>query len=298
MFGLLNIYKPRGISSYDVIRHLRRGLGRKLKLGHAGTLDPLAEGVLVLCLGPATKLVQVIQAYPKEYLCLARLGATSTTDDAEGEIQQTPAAAAPADEAVRAAVGKFVGAIEQVPPAHSAVKVGGQRAYKIARRGRTPELSAKTVTVHSLEVVGYEYPHLRLKVRCGSGTYIRALVRDIGRALGVGGYCTELVRTAVGPFAAENAVRIEQIQSGQIQEFLIGPGEAMPAGAKVPITDTQVRELLLGRTIQAPDLPPAARGHDLLGAVAPDGRLIGLVRLEGSPARLRPVKIFGPTQAP
>lgn len=296
MFGLLNINKPRGISSYDVIRHVRRGLGRKVKLGHAGTLDPLAEGVLLICLGPATKLVEVIQAYPKEYLCLARLGATSTTDDAEGEVRPTPPAEPPAPEAVRAVLGQFVGRIEQVPPAHSAVKVGGRRAYKLARRGQAPELTPKTVVVHALETVAYEYPDLRLKVRCGSGTYVRSLVRDIGRALGVGGYVAELIRTAIGPFTVADAVGIDRLDRGRVEQLLIAPSQALPAEARIEVTDAQAAELARGRAIAAADLPAGASRHRLLGAVAANGRLIGLLSLTDPPGRLRPVKIFGDSQ--
>ncbi len=292
MFGLLNIYKPRGISSYDVIRQLRRTLPRKLRLGHAGTLDPLAEGVLVICLGPATRLAGLIHAWPKEYLCLARLGAVSSTDDAEGEIRPTPGAEGPSLDAVRQAAARSVGAIRQVPPAYSAVKVDGQRAYRLARRGRKVALPAKTVTVHSIEVLEYDYPRLRLRVRCGSGTYLRSLVRDLGEFLGVGGYCAELVRTAVGPFTASRAVRIEQIASGRAADFVIAPIEAVPPEARVKVTEAQVRELARGRAIEAPRLDEASARHELLGAVGPEGRLLALLRRTGAPGRLRPEKVF------
>ncbi len=291
MIGLLSIYKPSGISSYDVIRQLRRRIGREVKIGHAGTLDPLAEGVLIVCLGPATRLVELIQEYPKEYVCLACLGATSATDDAEGQIRQTPGAAAPSREAVEAAARQFVGTIDQVPPAHSAAKVAGRRAYKVARGGQVPELKPKKVTIRSLGLLEYDYPHLRLKTVCDSGTYIRSLVRDLGEVLGVGAYCRELARTAIGPFRADHATSTERLLSDPLEDLLIDPVEALPATARFNVTSEQVRRLSRGQAIRAEHLAGAADFGGLLGAVDPSGRLVGLVRFDRK-GLLLPVKVF------
>jgi len=290
VFALLNIWKPPGISSFDCIRHVRRCLARRTRLGHAGTLDPLAEGVLVVCLGPATRLVEVIQSYEKEYVALARLGAVSTTDDAEGEITHRPVESPPADAAVEEVVAGFVGCIEQIPPAHSAVKVHGRRAYALARSGRTTSLPARRVTVHAVEVLCYDYPHLRLRIRCGSGTYIRSLVRDIGQRLGVGGYVERLVRDRIGPFRGSTSVSLEQLRPETIRRWLLSPVEALPREARLPVTEDQAAELALGRAIPAPpEYPPQPAPA---GAIDPRGRLAALVRLDPDRRHLRPYKVF------
>ena len=205
-FGFYNINKPVGPTSHDVVAQVRRLLGRKVKVGHAGTLDPFASGVLVVCVGPATRLADYVRVAPKRYRAAITLGGTSTTDDIEGDIAATPDVVPPSPDMVKVALEPFVGRIMQAPPAYSAVHAGGERAYKRARRGETVELPPREVIVHELALVQYDYPRLGLDIRCGTGTYIRALARDIGAALGAGGYCSELVRTAVGEFTIGNAV--------------------------------------------------------------------------------------------
>lgn len=291
MFGFLDIWKPPGPSSFDIIRQIRRHIGRKEKIGHAGTLDPLAEGVLVICLGQATRLVEIVHAYPKRYATLARLGASSTTGDAEGQISEIDVnSPPPALERIERILRQFTGVIEQVPPAFSAVKVAGRRAYEIARSGRQPELAPKKVAVHSLEIIEYEYPSLRLRVSCGSGTYIRSLVRDIGDKLGVGGYCEEIIRESVGPFGSGRAVEPEQINADNIERFLISPLEAVPPEARLTITDEQADELAHGRAIECPGKPHS--GEKLLGAVNQSGDLIGLLQPCQATGQLLPAKVF------
>ncbi len=206
VFGLLNIHKPAGPTSHDVLDIIRRRLSRGVKSGHAGTLDPFAQGVLVICVGPAVRLASYVQDRPKAYRTTIILGAASTTDDFTGTITPAPPAQTPDQRKVRDVLDGFVGKIRQVPPAYSAVHVDGRRAYKLARAGRPTDLPAREVTVHSIELLRYEYPRLELDVACGAGTYIRALARDIGAALGTGGYCQTLVRTRVGPFRLEEAI--------------------------------------------------------------------------------------------
>ncbi len=290
MFGFLNILKPPGPGSYDIIRHVKRCVGRKVKIGHAGTLDPLAEGVLVVCIGQATRLVDMVQSWPKQYATLARLGATSTTDDDEGQINETAVTVPPSADYIEQVVQRFVGVIEQVPPAYSAVKVAGQRAYKMARAGQMPDLAPKKVTIHSLEIVEYEYPRLRLRISCGSGTYIRSLVRDIGAELGVGGYCEKIVREAVGPFNADRAIGPDQINTDNIEQFVIDPIEALPSEVRITVTDEQVRELAHGRTIDWPG--KFDNSEKLLGAIDTRGNLIGLLRPDPASGKLRPEKVF------
>ena len=163
MFGFFNVHKPPGPSSHDIVARLRRQLGGKTRIGHAGTLDPFAGGVLVLCVGPATRLAEYVQVQPKRYAAEITLGATSTTDDVEGEIAESPNAAAATQEAVKKALASFVGDIDQVPPSHSAVHVAGTRAYKLARRGQMLDLPGRRVTIHGIELVSYEFPLLEVR---------------------------------------------------------------------------------------------------------------------------------------
>ena len=205
-FGFYNINKPVGPTSHDVVAQVRRRVGRKTKVGHAGTLDPFASGVLVVCVGPATRLADFVRSASKRYLAEVTFGATSNTDDIEGDFTPVDVAAQPTAEAVEEVLGEFRGTLSQTPPAYSAVHDDGERAYKKARRGEDVRLAAREVVVHELQLHEYAYPHLRIEVACETGTYIRAIARDIGAALGVGGYCSALTRTAVGRFEITDAV--------------------------------------------------------------------------------------------
>ena len=180
IFGILNINKPSGITSRDAVNQIVRLVGKKIKVGHAGTLDPLASGVLVVCLGPATRLIDKVQAMPKRYRGAFLLGRTSDTEDIEGIVTELADAPAPARAAIEQAAAQMVGVIQQRPPAYSAVKIAGRREYKRARRGEQPEMAPRPITIHALEVVEYDYPRLVLDIRCGSGTYVRSLGRDLG----------------------------------------------------------------------------------------------------------------------
>jgi tRNA pseudouridine55 synthase len=206
--GFLNLDKPVAISSRGAVDRVGRKL-RTRRVGHAGTLDPAASGVLVIAVGKATRLVEYVQEGAKRYLATFRLGAVSTTDDAEGEITPVPGATPPSTESVTAALAGFVGVILQRPPAYSAIHVGGQRAYDLARRGERVELPERPVRIDRIELIRHDGFDLELIIDCGSGTYIRSIARDLGERLGVGGYMTALCRTAVGPFALESAVALD-----------------------------------------------------------------------------------------
>ena len=209
--GLLVVDKPVAMSSMDVVRRVRRAAGG-VKTGHAGTLDPLATGVVICCLGRATKAVERLMALAKRYEAVVDLTAFTSTEDREGERELVDVAEPPGRKVVESVCARFVGEIEQVPPAHSAVKVGGQRAYQAARRGEPLQLSPRTVRVDAIEVLDYEWPQLSLRIDCGKGTYIRSLGRDIGIALGTGGYLASLRRTVVGPYTVEQAAGIERCE--------------------------------------------------------------------------------------
>ena len=214
--GLLILDKPTGYTSMDICAIVRRklrkgGAPKRVKVGHGGTLDPLATGVLVVLCGKATPLCNVIMAGEKEYVTDVDLSRASTTDDAEGQITEIPSPTPPTRERIDALIPRFVGEIQQTPPDYSAIHVGGRRAYQIAREGGTPVLAARAVTVVSIKVIDYAWPILRLDITCGKGVYIRSLARDIGRELGVGGMLTALRRTRVGEFTIERAVALASL---------------------------------------------------------------------------------------
>ncbi|MFA9479800.1 tRNA pseudouridine(55) synthase TruB [Phycisphaerales bacterium AB-hyl4] len=217
MVGLLVVDKPLGWSSMDVVRRVRGAAGG-VKTGHAGTLDPLATGVVVCCLGKATRCVEQIMGQRKTYEADVDLSAWSTTDDREGELQPVEVPTPPTREQVAAACEQFVGDIEQVPPAHSAMRVGGRRAYKLARQGQEVVLEPRIVSIYAIELTGYTWPTATLTVHCGRGTYIRSLARDLGKALGTGGHLAALRRTAVGPYTLAQAVTVEHCKEVGVTE--------------------------------------------------------------------------------
>ncbi len=207
MNGVLIVNKPSGITSFDVIRQLRRITGIK-KIGHTGTLDPLASGVMILLFGSATKRAAEFSKLDKSYEAEVTLGSTSTTGDAEGEISGF-GTRKPELEEVESVLKSFEGRITQTPPVYSAVKIDGQEAYKRARRGETVEMPARQVTIHTLKLISYEHPLLKLSADVSSGTYIRTLAEDIGKRLGTGTYLSKLVRTRVGEFSLEQAIKLD-----------------------------------------------------------------------------------------
>jgi len=214
--GLLLIDKPIGPTSMQVCRVVRRrlvnaGASRRVKVGHGGTLDPLATGLLVVLVGRATKLCERVMAGEKRYLADVDLSRSSASDDHEGDLTIVNVDRIPARADVEAACAGFVGPIMQTPPAFSAMMVGGQRAYKLARAGRAPTMEPRPVVVHSIDLSAYDWPIASLDIRCGRGVYIRSLARDLGAALGVGGMLHSLRRTAVGPFGIDRAVRLDDV---------------------------------------------------------------------------------------
>jgi tRNA pseudouridine55 synthase len=303
MFGFFAIDKPAGPTSHDIVASVRRRVGRGVKIGHAGTLDPFARGVLVVCAGPATRLADYVQAQPKRYRAVIRLGATSTTDDPDGEVTPTPAGLGPPSGAdqhglaaplgsprpgeaeVRRAVAGFVGEIEQVPCSHSAVHVDGQRAYTLARAGKEVALPSRRVVIHAIDVLRWDWPILELDVRCGSGTYIRALARDIGSALQVGGYCQVLTRTAAGVFELTRAVAPDALEPAR---DLLSPTLALGDMPRLVIDASQRARLRNGNLI---DLPEPAVG-DEVALLDGDGHLLAITQPRANGWKLQPTKVF------
>lgn len=222
--GILNLDKPAGISSAHAVNRVKRLLPRGTKIGHAGTLDPFATGVLLLLVGKATKLCESLMGQRKGYRATVKLGARTATDDPESAEEVVDVSHIPDEGAVREIAGKFVGAISQRPPNFSAMKIGGQRAYKLARSGETVELAERVVQVYSLEVLSYSWPMIELEIACGRGTYIRSIARDVGELLGTGGYLTQLRRTFIGDSRVEEAVTLARLQEEGVDAHLQPPG--------------------------------------------------------------------------
>jgi tRNA pseudouridine55 synthase len=285
LHGLVVIDKPAGMTSRAALDRAQRRLPPGTRVGHTGTLDPLATGVLVVCVGAATRLAEYVQRMAKTYRAGIVLGARSDTDDADGVVTPVAGAVAPTLAEVRAALGAFVGAIDQVPPAFSAAHVTGRRAYDLARRGESVELAPRRVQIHAVDIERYDYPLLELTVRCGKGTYIRSLARDLGVQLGCGGYIAALRRTRVGCFDIAEAAALD----GD------GPLELLPlslAVAEMPRLEVSAAEAT--RLHQGQLLPWGSELPDGSEAAVFDerGTLQGVVRVDERGRCLRAEKML------
>lgn len=257
--GVLCLNKPPGITSRDAVNMVQR-LARPLKVGHAGTLDPAAQGVLVVCVGQATRLVGLIQELPKSYRATFLLGRSSPTDDLDSEVTAFAGGCVPDPEAVSAALPRFVGRIWQRPPDYSAVKIGGRRAYDLARRGQSPQPSPRIVEIHRIDLIRYRYPELELGVECGSGTYIRALGRDLAMALGTRAVMASLLRTAIGHFRLEEAVDPRRLDREHWLAFLRPARDAVRHLPELRPGEDDLRRLRNGERIAAQlSLPAGTR---------------------------------------
>jgi tRNA pseudouridine55 synthase len=239
--GILNLYKPVGKSSANYVYRLRPIFGLR-KVGHAGTLDPFADGVLLACIGQGTRLVERLMELPKRYRTTIRLGVTNETFDTEREATPVEGAMPAPREAVEAVVRGMVGVIEQTPPLFSAMRVGGRPSYKLAKQGKAKLLQSRPITVYRMAIDEYVWPLLRLDITCGRGTYIRAIARDIGEALACGGICEQLCRASIGPFHVGDAVRLDRATPDEVRAALISVSDAierveeyvLPTPASIP----------------------------------------------------------------
>lgn len=254
--GFLNLHKPVGMTSRAVVDWVHERLGGSVKVGHTGTLDPLAEGVIVLAVGQAVRFIEFIQNVRKTYRSTFHLGETSSTDDAEGERTPFPEARVPEEETVRQMLPRFVGDLEQVPPQYSAIKRDGQRAYHQARQGKTLAMEPRTVRVERLTLLRYHYPRLEVEIVCGKGTYVRSLARDIGQALGCGGYVACLMRTQIGPFTAQHSLSLTSEPSANLIDQLIPMTCLAEMYPSFHCPADLVRRVRFGQRIQGPSLPP------------------------------------------
>lgn len=288
--GVLVVDKPVGPTSHDVVQTVRRAAGQK-RVGHTGTLDPGATGVLVVCLGRATKLVQYLQAGHKTYAAQMVLGVVTTSQDADGEVVSRTSAAGLDEQRVCEALTRFQGPIEQIPPMVSAVRVGGQRLHELARRGEEVEREARRVMIHDLILDAYDaqtdpdHPRVSFLVTCSAGTYVRTLAHDIGELLGVGASLTSLRRVANGPFGVDDATDLETVRAagerGELAGLLLSPEAAvLRALPSVAIDDA---DLALGLSQGKPALD--AQGREGTYAVTFGDRLLGIYRDRGDRAR-------------
>jgi len=285
--GLVIVDKPGGATSHDVVARLRRLLSMR-RIGHAGTLDPMATGVLVCGVGRGTKLLGHLALDTKAYTATIRLGAATTTDDAEGEVLVTADASGVPDAAVRAGIAALTGQIQQVPSTVSAIKVDGRRAYARARAGEQVVLPARPVTVTTFTLLTRRGPDLDVTVECSSGTYVRALARDLGAALGVGGHLTALRRTRVGPFTLACARTLDDLAAAPGLSFGLDDAVAT-AFARRDLDEALAAAVAHGRALPAVGVPGT------YGVFAPDGRALALVGERDGAAR--PVVVFAPAGA-
>lgn len=288
--GLLVIDKPAGMTSRAAVNRVQRWFPRKTRLGHTGTLDPLATGVLVVCVGVATRLAEYVQRMDKVYRAGLRLGARSDTDDADGIITPVPGVTPPEPVVIEEALSRLRGRQEQVPPAYSAAKVAGRRAYLLARRGQDVDLAPRTIDIYDLRLVGYDFPRLDLEVHCGKGTYIRSLARDLGDALGCGALVETLQRTRVGPFTADEALTLE-VDAATARSRLSPMLRAVAELPKLTVTSADASRLQRGQTI------PVC-GTDLVdgeaAALDAAGHLVAVVAIHGGEAHPAKVLTSGP----
>lgn len=286
--GLVIVDKPAGMTSHDVVGKCRRLFGTR-KVGHAGTLDPMATGVLVIGIERATKILGLITGTDKSYAATIRLGRATTTEDAEGEELQTVPAEHVTDDQIEEAVAGLRGDIDQVPSAVSAIKVAGERSYKLAREGRAVELAARPVHIARFEVLATRrsggFTDVDVEVDCSSGTYIRALARDVGAALGVGGHLTALRRTAVGRYGLAEARTLDDLADAARLSYSLDEACLLGFGRR-DLTAAEAVDTSHGRALE----PAGIEG--IYAAVGPDGRVIAL--LQDGPSRTKSVVVIRP----
>jgi tRNA pseudouridine55 synthase len=290
--GILVANKPAGITSrkvVDRVAHLLRGS----KVGHAGTLDPLATGVLVVCVGPATRLAENVQGLPKAYRTTIRLGAQSDTLDADGRIEMLTSPRIPSRSEIEEAVAPLSGVVSQMPPAYSAKKIQGKRAYDLARAGQILEMTPRPVRIDRITVIDFTWPHLELEIDCGGGTYIRSIARDIGDALGCGGYVETLIRTRIGPFLVEQTVDWGALSAESIDGYLRPALEAVPTLPRLVLTALEVEAVIQGKRLPVLELPgecdPSSTQIALLD---PDGNLIAIGEPDFAHGWIQPRKVL------
>lgn len=292
MDGVLNINKPSGMTSHDVVQAVRR-ITKEKRVGHTGTLDPMATGVLVLCAGKATRIARYLEAGEKEYEAIMRLGVTTDTLDAEGRVLETRSYSPPDRSQLLQALKQFTGTIMQQPPAFSAVKVKGVASYKLAREGKAEPLKPRQITIFDIELTAYEDPFISLTVKCSKGVYIRTLCADLGETLGTGAHLTGLVRTRSGRFGIDHAVTLDRIAdsaaAGTLDRVLIPLDEALADFPAVAVEETNAGKIVHGNRIPWPG-DSTSMPSGLVRIHGPEGGLLALARTVSG--EIRPELVF------
>lgn len=294
--GILVVDKPLGATSFDIVRRIRRATGEK-RVGHAGTLDPAATGVLLVLLGQATRVTEYLMDMAKTYRGTVHLGVSTATYDSEGDVVREADASGVAEDTLHDVLKAFVGEIEQVPPAHSAVKIDGERAYHRARRGEDVEMKARPVTIYRIELLRYEPPIAELEVECARGTYIRSLAHDLGERLGCGAHLASLVRTRIGPFsvdaAADEATLSAAFEADTWRELLQPIDCGLIALPAITLEIEDEKDLRHGQGVVIAGVEPPPHGTEARG-YAEDGSLVGIIRFDAGTGMWRPRKVFPP----
>jgi tRNA pseudouridine55 synthase len=284
----LVVDKPAGWTSHDVVGKVRRLAGLR-QVGHAGTLDPMATGVLLLCVGRATRLLEYLTGLPKTYLAEVTLGAATDTYDAEGEITARQPVPVLTHEQIDAALDAFRGQIMQRPPAYSALKRDGVALYKRARAGEAVEVEPRPVTVYALDLLAFDGQVMQLRIRCGAGTYVRSIAHDLGQALGCGGHLSALRRTAVGGFTVDDAATLEQLaEPGALAAALLPADAAVAHLPKLDVSAAEAARLLHGQAVPGAAAQPAGPAR----AYGPNDRFLGMVAFEPQRQAWRPQKML------
>ena len=283
--GFFVVNKPRDWTSHDVVQKVRRLLGKGVRVGHLGTLDPIAQGVLVLCVGKATRLAQYLQAWDKEYQVVLKLGEATDTQDATGRVTSTASLEGITEERIREAFRRFEGPIVQIPPMYSAKKVKGRPLYRLARQGIEVSRPPKAVVIHRLSVERVALPWVTFSAHCSTGTYMRTLCHDVGQALGVGGHLYALTRTRTGPFRLEDAVSVDELvrlaQRGELEKALHGLRDAMQDMPPLQVSRLGGAKMRRGQPLVLGDLekqPPDAPEGTVYRVETSAGTLLGLAR--------------------
>jgi tRNA pseudouridine55 synthase len=281
MDGVLNLNKPAGMTSHDVVQRARFLLKEK-RIGHTGTLDPLATGVLVLCAGKATRIAQYLEAGEKEYRAIMRLGVTTDTLDADGRVLETRSYTPPDRQAIIAAFQDLIGTIMQQPPVYSAVKIGGVPSYRLAREGRAKPLEPRSVKISSIELLAYDDPFVSIAVTCSKGVYIRSLCAEIGNTLGMGAHLTGLERTRSGRFRIEQAITLQELAdlaaAGKAAQAVIPIDAALADFSSVSVSETETSRVLHGNQIPCPT-SFACHDGDFIKLHSPSGTLLAIARI-------------------
>ena len=291
--GILNVNKPSGCTSFSIVALVRRLAGEK-RVGHAGTLDPAATGVLPVCLGQATRITEYLHDCTKEYIALIEFGTTTDTFDREGKVTCKKDTAQLTFQLIEKSLMSFQGTIQQVPPAYSAIKVKGRQSYELAREGITVSHQPREVRIDLIEILGFERPCLKIKIRCSKGTYIRSLANDLGEMLGCGAYLKDLVRTAYGPFTLDCSVSVDDVRAalaeGNFDPLLYPVDYALQQLASQVVTDEVSLEIVQGHDIRFDNVDATTNHH--LRVYNPERKFLAIMKFVPETLLWHPEKVF------